>query len=211
MFAAFLLTVSALWTAVVVDIIAESASSGATKISLFGRVLSEPSSAAGIVLLTALAASAAVALSSAIAYSRGRRLERQMAAELDERWEAISQRSAGSVARGELLEWRSADLQTTLNELLSKRDELLAEILDLRGRDAAFRKAAREQRESLVRSTKGSEGTPDLVVVPEIDLDAEHEVAPVDITTLVPTRPRRGSARQRAHDAGGAGGAGVQR
>lgn len=197
----FLIAVSSLWTAVVVDIVVESAPSGATKLSVFGQVLSRPTSGVGITVLTALSASAAFALSATIALSKGRRLERRMAAELDERWESISQRSAGSVARGELLEWRSAELQTTLDELLSKRDELLAEIVDLRKRTAESRRTARAQRESLNQASSAKRPNEnagsDTVVVP--DIDAEPEVAPVDIRTLVPTRPRRGSARKRAH------------
>ena len=221
MFTAFLLTISAIWTAVVVDVIAESASSGAAKLSLFGHVLYRPAAEVGIIILTALAASAAFALSISVAFSNGRRVERRMASDLDGRWEAISMQSAGSTARNELLEWRNASLQVTLEELLSKRDELLSEMAAVRVRTAALRQLAREQTESLSRfaDATGAGRDPgqdllDLTVIPDIDIDAEPGVAPVDITTLVSTRPRRGSARKRAQDvdeANGAGGAGAKR
>ena len=202
MLATFLITVSTLWTALVADIVAESATSGGSKLSMLGHVLSRPATGTGIAVLTVLSASAGSAITASVAFMKGRRLERRMAAEIDDRWEAISQRSAGSVARGELLEWRSAELQTTLNELLSKRNELLDEIADLRKRTAESRRTARAQRESLneASSASGPNGNvrSGIVVVPDIE-EAEPEVAPVDIRTLVPTRPRRGSARKRAH------------
>ena len=223
MFTAFLLTISAVWTAVVVDVIAESAPSGAAELSLFGHVLYRPTPEVGIIILASLAASAAFALSAAIAFGNSRRVERRMASDLDARWEAISLQSAGSTARNELLEWRNGSLQITLEELLAKRDELLSEMTAVRTRTAALRQLAREQTESLSRfaAATGAGSGPDedlldLTVIPDVDIDAGSGVAPVDITTLVSTRPRRGSERQRAHDvdgasdAGGTGGAGAK-
>jgi hypothetical protein len=54
---------------------------------------------------------------TAVAYARGRRLERRMAAELDGRWEEISERSASDATRIRLLSWRVAELQTLVNRL----------------------------------------------------------------------------------------------
>jgi hypothetical protein len=53
----------------------------------------------------------------AVGYARGRRLERRMAAELDGRWEEISERSASDATRIRLLSWRVAELQTLVNRL----------------------------------------------------------------------------------------------
>jgi len=54
---------------------------------------------------------------TAVAYARGRRLERRMAAELDGRWEEISERSASDATRIRLLSWRVAELQTLTDRL----------------------------------------------------------------------------------------------
>ena len=58
---------------------------------------------------------------TALAYARGRRLERRMAAELDGRWEEISERNAGDATRIRLLSWRVAELQTLANRLTAER------------------------------------------------------------------------------------------
>ena len=58
-----------------------------------------------------VSASAALAMAIAVAYARGRRLERRMAAELDERWAALAERDAGDAARKNLLSWRIAELK----------------------------------------------------------------------------------------------------
>jgi hypothetical protein len=57
----------------------------------------------------------------AVAYARGRRLERRMAAELDARWAELAERDAGDTARRELLNWRLAELQTLVDRLLADR------------------------------------------------------------------------------------------
>ncbi|MDP9185339.1 MAG: hypothetical protein M3O29_06710, partial [Actinomycetota bacterium] len=56
----------------------------------------------------------------AVAYARGRRLERRMAAELDARFAELAERDAGDTAR-RLLTWRLAELQTLVDRLLEER------------------------------------------------------------------------------------------
>jgi hypothetical protein len=45
-----------------------------------------------------------------------------MAAELDGRWEEISERNAGDATRIRLLSWRVAELQTLANRLTAERE-----------------------------------------------------------------------------------------
>ncbi|MEP7059605.1 MAG: hypothetical protein ABI828_02635 [Actinomycetota bacterium] len=154
---AFLLALSALWTTVVIDVIVEAASSKATQLSLFGRDVSSPTSTgAEIVIVSALAASAAFAVSAALASWNHRRLERRMATEVDERWEAVSREQADAATRTDLEEWRTTDLQNSLDMLLTKRDELLAEIATIQNRTTP---------------------TPTLAVVPDLDEDRRSDVA----------------------------------
>ena len=65
-------------------------------------VLAAPSVAVTIVVLCAVSASAALAMAAAVAHARGRRLERRMAAELDEHWAALAEREAGGCGTNRL-------------------------------------------------------------------------------------------------------------
>ena len=76
---------------------------------------------------------------AAVAYARGRRLERRMAAELDARYQEITAKAAGDVARGGLLSWRVAELRTSMDELTARRDEILAETELARRRTSELR------------------------------------------------------------------------
>ena len=77
------------WSALVAELVIESARTGARELVAFGYVLAAPSGSIGIWILCGVSATAALALVSAVAYARGRRLERRMAAELDERREQL--------------------------------------------------------------------------------------------------------------------------
>jgi hypothetical protein len=118
-----LLALAAIWTAFVVELVMASAPSGGSRLVAFGTLLGEPGPAAGVVVLCAVSASAALAMVTAIAYGRGRRLERRMAAELDDGWGDLSRRAAEDAARIELLTWRVAELQTFVDTLLAERQE----------------------------------------------------------------------------------------
>jgi hypothetical protein len=176
MFAALLVSVAAVWSAVVVDVIAESASSGGRTISLLGHTLTRATPQTGVIYLAVLAASAAIALAAAIAFASGRRMERRMAGDLDDRWDALS-RKEQSETRLELFEWQVGELDTTVNQLVRQRDNLLQEMDRIRQQTAALREAAIEQLASLEQfSTQASgsaergEPIPELTVIPDVDL-----------------------------------------
>jgi hypothetical protein len=105
------------WSAVVIELVLESARTRGRELVAFGSVLAAPRGSAGVWILCGVSATAALAMVTAVAYARGRRLERRMAAELDGRWEEISERSASDATRIRLLSWRVAELQTLLNRL----------------------------------------------------------------------------------------------
>jgi hypothetical protein len=114
---------AALWGAVAVELVIESARVDGTALVAFGVVLATPPVEVTIVLLCLVAASAALALAIAVAYVRGRRLERRMAAELDARWAELAEREGADKARTELLMWRVDELQALVDQLLEERTE----------------------------------------------------------------------------------------
>ncbi|TMM23288.1 MAG: hypothetical protein E6F95_06195, partial [Actinobacteria bacterium] len=71
------------WSAVVIELVIESARTRGRELVAFGSVLAAPGGFAGIWILCGVSATAALAMVTAVAYARGRRLERRMAAELD--------------------------------------------------------------------------------------------------------------------------------
>src|SRR6188472_632395 len=109
------------WCAISIEMVLESARTDGRALVLFGHVVAEPSVSATIVILCAVSAVGALAMAVAVAYARGRRLERRMAAELDARWADLAERDAGDAARRELLNWRLAELQTLVDRLLADR------------------------------------------------------------------------------------------
>ncbi len=196
MFGLLWVSCAAAWTALVVDVVIESAPSGGSTIQVSGRAFAVSDPAHGIYLMAGLAASAALLLTAALASWRGRRRERRMAAELDERWEQLSIDHAGVEARQQLLEWRVGELQTQADVLAGKRDELLEEMASVRQRTARLREAAREHKRALA-SGPGGTADGELTIVPDLDTPGEEQIAsPVDITSLVPTRARREGTRR---------------
>jgi hypothetical protein len=112
---------AAAWAAVAVDIVIESARVGAREIWAFGHVIASPGVPAGIWVVCGVSATAALAMVTAVAYVRGRRLERRMAAELDESRAEMARRGAGDAARMRLLSWRVAELQTLVDRFMAER------------------------------------------------------------------------------------------
>jgi hypothetical protein len=151
------------WTAVVVDVIWESAAAPGSSVVVLGRVAATPSDRVSLYVLAGLAASAGLALTAAAAYRRGRRLERRMAAELDARYQEVTARAAGDVARAGLLSWRVDELRTSMQELHERREEVLAEMELARRRTAELRALADDYRRSLARLQDR------LIVLPEIE------------------------------------------
>jgi len=126
-----LIACAAVYSSVVFELVLESAKANGERLVLFGSVLASPGHPVGIWMLSGVSATAALAMVTAVAYARGRRLEHRMAAELDERWEEISQRTAGDAARNELLSWRLAELQTLVDRLMAERAAARREGADL--------------------------------------------------------------------------------
>ena len=126
------------------------------QISVFDKVLLEPSLSTGIWILCGLSAVAALAMVSAAARIRGRRLERRLAAELDARYEDMSSKSAGEAGRAHLLEARVAELQTWVERANAERDEARTALVEAeKSRDAAERRA------------REAAAAPSMVVVPD--------------------------------------------
>jgi hypothetical protein len=77
-----LVAVASVLTVAAIEVIAESARSGARDIVMFGHQLASPGSPAGAWVLIGLVVLAVVAWSAAFAWFRGHRLERRMGREL---------------------------------------------------------------------------------------------------------------------------------
>jgi hypothetical protein len=151
------------WTAVVVETIIESARAFGGSILFLGRTMLTPGIRPGVVILCGLAASAGLAWAAAVAYARGRRLERRMAAELDARYQEITAKAAGDVARAGLLSWRVTELRTSMDELTARRDEILAETELARRRTSELRALSDDYKRSL------TEMQDRLIVLPDIE------------------------------------------
>jgi chromosome segregation ATPase len=164
-----MVALAALYSAVVVQTVVESADTGGKQIIVFGKLIASPGAPEGIWIIAGLSASAALAMVSAVAYARGRRLERRMAEELDARWEEISQRDAGTAAQGQLVQWRIAELQSSLEDLIRRRDATLEEMKEMRARTERLQAVARRQRDALTELTNAI-STP-VVDLPEVDED----------------------------------------
>ena len=120
------------WTVVAIDVVIESARVGARELWAFGHLVATPGLPEGIWIVCGVSATAALAMVTAAAYVRGRRLERRMAAELDESRAEMARRGAGDAARMRLLSWRVAELQTLADRLLAEREDAERELVVVR-------------------------------------------------------------------------------
>ena len=152
-----------LWTAFVVETIVESVRGFGGSIVFAGRELLAPGVQPSIVILCGLAASAGLAWAAAVAYARGRRLERRMAAELDARYNEMTAQAAGDIARAELVTWRVAELRTSMDALIAQRDEILAHMELARRRTSELRALSDDYKRSLTELQER------LVVLPDIE------------------------------------------
>jgi hypothetical protein len=177
MLAWFNLLPATVWTLVVVDVVVESADGGGRTLTAFGHQLFEPGMPAGIYILCGLAASAALALVTTVARVRGRRLERQMAAELDDRVEEVAHRAAGDAARAQLLQHRIAELQTSLDDLAARHDEAYEDLRSTRDRAIRLHDAATSQRDALRRLANLSEQQ--VVQIPDVPQELLTDESPV--------------------------------
>jgi hypothetical protein len=127
-FSSLLIALAITWLVAVVDTVYESASVAATKIVMFGRTLYVPETQEiGVWIVCGLSASAMLALVTALATVRGRRLRRRLAEELAE-VERSKMREVGDVALAQLLPNRISELQTSVDTLTAQRDAILTEI-----------------------------------------------------------------------------------
>jgi tRNA A37 threonylcarbamoyladenosine modification protein TsaB len=157
------IAVASAWSALVVDTIVESTEAGGGSIVALRTTLLVPGVRVGVSILCGLAASAGLAVAAAAAHARGRRLERRMTAELDARYQEVTARAAGDVARAELLSWRVAELRTSMKDLIGQRDQLLAEMELARRRTAELRALAEDYKRSLTELQNR------LIVLPEVE------------------------------------------
>ena len=157
------IVVATAWSALVADTIVEGSEAGGGSIVALRTTLLTPGVRVGVLILCGLAASAGLAMATAVAYARGRRLERRMAAELDARYQEMTARAAGDVARAGLLSWRVAELRTSMVDLTGQRDQLLAEMELARRRTAELRALADDYKRSL------TELQDRLIVLPDIE------------------------------------------
>jgi hypothetical protein len=156
------ISLATVWTAVVIETIIESVRAFAGSIVFLGQTVYDPGTRPEILILCGLAATAGLAWSAAVSYARGRRLERRMAAELDTRYQEMTTRAAGDVARAELTAWRVAELRTSIDELLARRDEILAQMELAQRRTSELRALSDDYKRTL------AELQDRLVVLPEI-------------------------------------------
>lgn len=145
MITGLLAAICAAWGIAVVDVIGESASSGGRTLSIFGNQIATGLSATvGVIAIAALACSAVVAIAFAWRFWRIGRIEREIDSEVERRWSELSIRAAGMEARNNLLEWRVPILQTNVDELLEKRDELLGDLQHISERKRVLKEMVTE-------------------------------------------------------------------
>jgi hypothetical protein len=157
------IALAAAWTAFVAETIVESARLYGASIQFVGHTLLSPGIRPGIFILCGLAVSAGLAWAAAVAYARGRRLEQRMAAELDARYAEMTAQAAGDFARAGLLSWRVAELRTSLDDLIKRRDEILAEMELERRRTSELRALADDYKRSLAALQDR------LIILPDIE------------------------------------------
>lgn len=157
------IALAAMWTAFVAETIVESARLYGGSIQFVGRTLFTPGIRPGIFILCGLAVSAGLAWAAAVAYARGRRLEQRMAAELDARYAEMTAQAAGDFARAGLLSWRVAELRTSMDDLIKRRDEILAEMELARRRTSELRALTQDYKRSL------AELQDRLIVLPDVE------------------------------------------
>ena len=145
----FAIVLATAWTAVVVETIFESTRAFGGSILFLRRTLLTPGIRPGIAILCGLAASSGLAWAAAVAFARGRRLERRMAAELDERYQEMTTKAAGDAARSGLLSWRIGELRTSMEDLIAERDRVQSEMELAKRRTEELRALSEDYKRSL--------------------------------------------------------------
>ena len=145
------IVVATAWTAFVVDTIVESTKAFEGSIVFLDRTLLTPGTRPGILILCGLAASAGLVWAASIAYVRGRRLKQRTAGEVETRVEEVKVHAAGDAARAGLSAWRVSELQTSIDELVERRDEIVAEMDLARRRTSELRALSEDYQRSVTK------------------------------------------------------------
>lgn len=176
------IVVAAAWATLATQLVLESARAGRGLV-LFGQLLADPGPGWTLVIVAAVAASAAVAMCAAVGDVRGRRLERRMAAELDARWDELARIETEQRERRDQLAGRVAGLHRQLEALMRERAEIeqhvQAERLEARSIRTSIHRTAR----SLDQMLADIDG---VVAVPE----AEEVAVPETEERVTPTSSR---------------------
>jgi len=139
------------WTAFVVDTVVESARAFEGSIVFLRRTLLTPGIRPGILILCGLAASAGLAWTAAVAYIRGRRLKKRTARQIEARVQEVKVQAAGDAARAGLISWRISELQTSMDELTERRDQIVAEMDLARRRTSELRSLSEDYQRSVTK------------------------------------------------------------
>lgn len=192
MISGILAATCATWGIVVTDVVAESARSGGRNISIFGhRIATGLGPALASWTIAALSCSAVVAIAFAWHFWRVGRLERQIDTEIERRWNELSLRAAGMEARNNLLEWRVPILQSNVNELLGKRDELLGDLSHINERKRVLKEIIADMERSLDPQAPSVVRLPEspAVSTPQASEPEPESEEPVVEVPGTPTRP----------------------
>ena len=160
------------WTALVVDVVAETAGDD-RGIVAFGSVVAETGPAATVWIVAALVASAAAGLAGAIGSAVRARRERRLAADLDARFDLLAAEEAAAIARRDQLADRVAALHRRIEDLSRSRQAIEDDL-------SRERRRVTELRLLRIRTVRELE-----VAARELDPDATLEIPEAE-----PTEPR---------------------
>ncbi|MGE5226445.1 MAG: hypothetical protein ACM3OO_06170 [Planctomycetaceae bacterium] len=166
-----LVILSAAVAGTAVDMVVESADTGGGTLIAFGRTLGQPGLPAGTWILCGFSALAALMLVAALMNRRARTIERRVAGEYDAKYEELSQRHAGDIARARLLEGRAKELEDTVGTLTTQRDAVFQELDTGRHQLLEVRRAANQQRRALRELAHLSDEQ--VVKIPELPADVK--------------------------------------
>ena len=145
-----LLAITTALAALVGDAVIESIGEGGSDIVALGGALHlDVGVIATLTILTALSASAGLAWAASIAFVLGRGRAGRLTEELEARWAERAQHNDGVDGRNKLLEFRVTELQTQLEDIAGKRDEMLEEMATVRARARELALVAREQQATI--------------------------------------------------------------
>jgi hypothetical protein len=137
------------WTAVVVDVVAETAAAADGTVVAFDSVLTQPGETATIWAVAGLAASALLALALAVGSAWNDRVERRVARAVDARFARLASEDAALTKRRDQLSGRLADLHRRIESLARERAAHEDELSRQRHRVARLRELTRRSAREL--------------------------------------------------------------